>query len=76
MQAIEERDGVTFFVQRTSPLRPVQLVRMPGLFLRWELEPLFEPGADYHIEPAGALMGGSELFAVFQKKRAVRPSEG
>lgn len=28
--AIEERDGVTFFVERTSPLQPVKLVRMPG----------------------------------------------
>lgn len=28
--AIEERDGVTFFVERTSPLRPIRLVRAPG----------------------------------------------
>ena len=28
--AIEERDGVTFFVERTSPIRPIQLVRTPG----------------------------------------------
>jgi hypothetical protein len=28
--AIEERDGVTFYVERTSPVRPIQLVRMPG----------------------------------------------
>jgi hypothetical protein len=31
VQAIEERDGVTFFVERTSPVRPIQLLRMPGL---------------------------------------------
>lgn len=30
VQAIEERDGVTFYVERTSPLRPMQLVRIPG----------------------------------------------
>jgi hypothetical protein len=29
--AIEERDGVQFYVERTSPLQPVRLVRMPGL---------------------------------------------
>ena len=29
--AIEERDGVTFYVERTSPVRPIQLVRTPGL---------------------------------------------
>jgi hypothetical protein len=29
--AVEERDGVTFYVERTSPVRPIQLVRTPGL---------------------------------------------
>ena len=29
--AVEERDGVTFYVERTSPVRPMQLVRTPGL---------------------------------------------
>jgi hypothetical protein len=28
--AIEERDGVAFYVEQTSPLRPIQLVRTPG----------------------------------------------
>ena len=28
--AIEERDGVTFFIEQTSPLRPMRLQRMPG----------------------------------------------
>ena len=35
--AIEERDGVRFYVDRTSPLRPIQLIRTPGFggdFLR------------------------------------------
>ena len=29
--AVEERDGVTFYVEPSSPLAPVKLVRMPGL---------------------------------------------
>ena len=29
--AVEERDGVTFFVERTSPVAPIELVRLPGL---------------------------------------------
>jgi hypothetical protein len=29
--AIEERDGVQFYVEKTSPLQPVKLVRVPGL---------------------------------------------
>ena len=28
--AIEERDGASFYVQRTSPVRPMSLVRTPG----------------------------------------------
>jgi hypothetical protein len=28
--AIEERDGATFYVERTSPLRRIELVRTPG----------------------------------------------
>ncbi len=28
--AIEERDGARFYVARTSPLRPIKLVRTPG----------------------------------------------
>ncbi|HMJ34162.1 MAG TPA: hypothetical protein VK501_09600 [Baekduia sp.] len=31
VQAIEERDGVSFFVERSSPVAPMQLVRVPGL---------------------------------------------
>lgn len=31
VRAIEERDGVVFYVERTSPLRPIRLVRTPGL---------------------------------------------
>lgn len=30
VSAIEERDGVRFYVERTSPVRPIQLVRTPG----------------------------------------------
>jgi hypothetical protein len=30
VEAIEERDGVAFYVEQTSPLRPMQLVRTPG----------------------------------------------
>jgi hypothetical protein len=30
VRAIEERDGATFFVEPTSPVRPLRLVRTPG----------------------------------------------
>lgn len=28
--AVEERDGVRFYVERTSPIKPMELVRTPG----------------------------------------------
>jgi len=31
VKAIEERDGATFFVERTSPIAPMALQRTPGL---------------------------------------------
>ena len=30
VSAIEERDGVAFYVEPTSPLKPIQLIRAPG----------------------------------------------
>lgn len=30
VEAIEERDGATFYVRRTSPVRPMELMRTPG----------------------------------------------
>ncbi len=30
VEAIEERDGACFYVQRTSPIRPISLLRTPG----------------------------------------------
>jgi hypothetical protein len=30
VQAVEERDGVQFWVERTSPFKPTQLIRTPG----------------------------------------------
>ena len=30
VRAIEERDGARFYVERTSPLKPIRLIRTPG----------------------------------------------
>ena len=30
VEAIEERDGASFYVRRTSPVRPMELMRTPG----------------------------------------------
>jgi hypothetical protein len=42
VMAIEERDGVRFYVDRTSPISPIQLVRTPGFggsFLSYDASP-------------------------------------
>ena len=37
--AIEERDGVRYYVERTSPLQPIQLLRTPGFKANvWQFE--------------------------------------
>ena len=30
VRAIEQRDGARFYIDKTSPLKPIQLVRTPG----------------------------------------------
>ncbi len=40
VRAIEERDGARFYIERTSPLKPIRLVRTPGFRSN-----LFEQGA-------------------------------
>lgn len=41
--------------------------RLPGLFRRWELAQLLEPGRDYRLEDAGSTTDGSPLFAVYER---------
>jgi len=42
-----------------------ELHRIPGLFRRWELAQVLEPGADYHIEDAGETRDGTSLLAIY-----------
>lgn len=42
------------------------LRRLPGLFRRWELVQVLEPGRDYHLEAAGRTVDGAELVAVYR----------
>jgi hypothetical protein len=45
VQAIEDRDGAAFYIEHTSPLRPIQLVRTPGLRTLQPLDGRPEPTA-------------------------------
>jgi len=43
-------------------------VRLPGLFRRWELEQVLEPGIDFHLEEAGEASDGTPLLAVYRRE--------
>lgn len=45
----------------------VEFLRLPGLFRRWEIEQVIEPGSDFHIEEAGTASDGTSLYAVYQR---------
>ncbi len=47
---------------------PKQYRRVPGLFRRWELEHLIEPGFEYFVEESGQDAGGSELYALYRRE--------
>jgi hypothetical protein len=49
--AIEERDGARFYIERTSPLRPIRLVRTPGF--RSNLLELNGAAASRSAQPRG-----------------------
>ncbi len=45
-----------------------EFVRLPGLYRRWELEQVLEPGLDFHLEEAGEASDGTPLFAVYRRE--------
>ena len=49
----------------------IELFRMPGLFRRWELGQLLEPGRSYHLEDAGVTREGTQLLAIYRGERAI-----
>ncbi len=48
--------------------RAEDFVRLPGLFRRWEIEQVLEPGIDFHLEEAGEASDGTPLFAVYRRE--------
>ncbi|MGZ9092690.1 MAG: hypothetical protein ACXW3T_14195 [Rhodoplanes sp.] len=53
-------------MNQVAPSPPSDLRRLPGLFRRWELAQIIEPGRDYRIEDAGEAGDGTLLFAVYR----------
>jgi hypothetical protein len=49
VSAIEDRDGARFYIERTSPLRPIRLVRTPGF--RTQLHAVGANGRQAEAQP-------------------------
>ena len=47
----------------TNPTDDDDFVRLPGLFRRWEIEQVVDPGVDFHLEEAGEADAGFGLQA-------------
>lgn len=51
VSAVEDRDGVRFYIERTSPVKPIRLLRTPGFYSTF-------PSPDGSGKAEGALHGG------------------
>lgn len=51
---------------RTCPATE-ELLRLPGLFRRWEFEQVLDGSDEFHVEAAGATHDGTKLFAVYYR---------
>jgi hypothetical protein len=47
------------------------LRRLPGLYRRWEIAGLLEPGENYHLEDAGHADDGTPLLAVYRSSEPI-----
>ncbi len=76
----ERRSRSAFTLQKASdrpapPERGIMdeedrdLRRIPGLFRRWEVAQILEPGLDYHLKDAGRTSDGAPLLAVYRGER-------
>jgi len=54
---------------KKSSTDPDDFLRLPGLFRRWELEQVLEPGVDFHLEEAGNTGDGTPLFALYRREQ-------
>ena len=53
----------------TEPMKETQereLRRIPGLYRRWELAEVLEPGVEYRLEDAGETDCGTKLIALYR----------
>jgi hypothetical protein len=53
-----------------------ELLRLPGLFRRWEFEQVLDASDEFHVEAAGTTSDGTKLFAVYYREHAVARGGG
>ncbi len=49
---------------------PEYLVRLPGLFRRWELSQVIDAEREFIVEEAGEDQSGTMLFRIFSSRRS------
>ena len=49
---------------------PHQYRRIPGLYRRWELEQVIDPGFEYYIEDHGEDSTGTQLYELYKREPA------
>ena len=52
-------------MQAHQPIPTTEMVRIPGLFRRWELPEVLKNHHAFHIEDAGAHQDGTPLLAIY-----------
>ena len=55
------------------PCATEELLRLPGLFRRWEFEQVINGSDEFHITEAGATDDGTPLFIVYYRERPRAP---
>mgnify|MGYP001766252383 CR=1 FL=1 len=52
-------------MQETQPIPIEEMVRIPGLYRRWELAELLKNHRAYRVEDAGSHADGTPLLAIY-----------
>jgi hypothetical protein len=52
-------------MQETQPVPIEEMVRIPGLYRRWELSELLKHHRAYRVEDAGSHADGTPLLAIY-----------
>ena len=53
---------------KRTPCRQDELVRLPGLFPRWEIEHILDEETEFTIEATSEMSDGEPLYVVYRRE--------